>query len=338
MSHFQIPDGTRLFAEEDRNEKIAIHLGNEIELEHVSHTDALGRMAPIQLDKPGVVELRLVGRPSSDRPATLARQRFALKAVGEGVATLSARAEGLALSSPLKVVAGEFKNHEGMVKDLLADVGRSSTPLRLFQLQRLLNNVHDNIFSQFSDSNISKHRSPLACGRVAKAAGEALIGKAVSHSYEKDSSYHQTVWKVTRRDDVDYDPGVMRRARLAIAKYVKSGRPVVVGCAYEPRSSMLKEGHLQATRDGGHSVLIVGCNAAATAFLYVDPFPGGSNLKYSGGIAADSYPPKCFFLGVFKVDSLQELIGRGPLLRKHVDKDGPWAGDRYLEVISGPRL
>jgi hypothetical protein len=116
-----------------------------------------------------------------------------------------------------------------------------------------------------------------------------------------------------------------------------SGRPVLVGCAYEPQTSMLKEGHLQATLDGGHSVLIVGCNEAKTEFLYVDPFPGGSNMQYTGGIAADSYPPECFFLGVFKVNTWEEVLGRGPVLCKHHDADGPWGGDRYLEVISGPK-
>jgi hypothetical protein len=56
--------------------------------------------------------------------------------------------------------------------------------------------------------------------------------------------------------------------------------------------------------------LIVGCNEdeAATEFLYVDPYPGGSTMKYKGGIAADSNPSKCFFLGLFKV----ELLRRGP--------------------------
>ena len=64
----------------------------------------------------------------------------------------------------------------------------------------------------------------------------------------------------------------------------------------------------------------------------------GRAPKREGGIAADTYPPECHFLGMFKVDSLQELIGRGPLLRKHWDTHGPWAGERYLEVISGPKL
>ena len=46
----------------------------------------------------------------------------------------------------------------------------------------------------------------LACGRVAKRSGEVLIGKVISHSFEKDSSYHLPTSKVTSRNDVEYDP------------------------------------------------------------------------------------------------------------------------------------
>ena len=87
---------------------------------------------------------------------------------------------------------------------------------------------------------------------------------------------------------------------------------------------MLKDARPQATRDGGHTVLIVGCNEdeAATEFPYVDPYAGGSTMKYQGGIATDSYPSKCFFLGLFKV----ELPMCGPALRSHRDSDGEWSG------------
>ena len=138
---------------------------------------------------------------------------------------------------------------------------------------------------------------------------------------------------MTSRDDVKYDTDVMLRARQAIAAHVKRGNPVMVGCAIDPKNSMLKDGHLQATSDGGHTVLIVGCNEGATEFLYVDPYPGGSTMKYTGGIAADSYnPSKCYFLGLFKVDSQE----RGPVL-SYRDSDGEWSGLKYLEVISGPK-
>src|SRR5262245_28865275 len=97
MSQFQLPDGTRLFAEtwgdEERNEKIAIHLGVEIELEQSCLTDLSGNLADIQVDKPGIVQIRLLGRPSSDKPLTTSSRRFAIKAVSEGAVTLSGRGE-----------------------------------------------------------------------------------------------------------------------------------------------------------------------------------------------------------------------------------------------------
>jgi hypothetical protein len=335
VSQFQLPDGTRLWAEGYENEKIAIHLRNEIELEQWGPTDYEGKAADIQPDKQGAVEIRLIDRPSSNKPFSISKRRFAIKAVGEGAATISGKGEDKAISSPLKVLAGEFKNHQGMGKDLLADVGRSSKPYLLYELQRLLNSNTNNLFNQLNDANVAKMNTALACGRVAKASGEILIGKVTSHSFEKDSSYHQPMSKVSSRDDVEYDPKAMLRVRRAIAGHVKNGHPVLIGCAFDPKASMLKDGHLQATRDGGHTVLIVGCSDddLATEFLYVDPYPGGSTLKYKGGIAADSYS-KCFFLGLFKV----ELLKRGPVLRSYRESDGEWSGDKYLEVISGPKF
>ncbi len=338
MSQFQLLDGTRLWAEGFENEKIAIHLGKEIVLEQWGSTGADGKTADIQLDKQGAVEVRLIDRPSSDKPFTVSKRRFALKAVGEGATTISGKGEHKSVSSPLKVLTGEFKYHKGMVKDLLADVGRGSDPSLLYQLQRLLHSNTNNLFNQLNDANVAKMQSSLACGRVAKASGEVLIGKVISHSFEKDSSYHKPIRKLTSRDDIEYDPNVMFKARHTIAKHVKNGHPVMVGCATEPSSMMLKDGHLQATRMGGHTVLIVGCNSAATEFLYVDPYPGGSTLVYQGGVAADSYhPSKCFFLGLFKVDSWEDVVGRGPVL-SYKNNDGVWSGSKYLEVISGPKF
>src|SRR5947208_2366787 len=106
MSQFQLPDGTRLWAEGFDNEKIAIHLGKEIVLEQWGSTDAEGKTAAIQLDKKGAVEVRLIDRPSTDKPFTVSKRRFALKAVGEGATTISGKDEDKAVSSPLKVLTG----------------------------------------------------------------------------------------------------------------------------------------------------------------------------------------------------------------------------------------
>ena len=63
-----------------------------------------------------------------------------------------------------------------------------------------------------------------------------MIGKVISHSFEKNSSYHLPVRTVTSRDDVKYDPDVMHKARWAIAGHVKGRHPVLVGCAMNPQT------------------------------------------------------------------------------------------------------
>ena len=102
-----------------------------------------------------------------------------------------------------------------MAKDLLADVGRGSNASTLYQLMRLLHSNTDNLFNQLNDANVAKMQSSLACGRVAKASGETLIGKVISHSFEKDSSYHKPISKVTSRDDIKYDSGAMFKSEAS---------------------------------------------------------------------------------------------------------------------------
>jgi hypothetical protein len=51
VSQFQLPDGTRVWAEGYDNEKIAIRLRNEIELEQWGSTDWEGKTADIQVNK-----------------------------------------------------------------------------------------------------------------------------------------------------------------------------------------------------------------------------------------------------------------------------------------------
>ena len=141
MSQFQLLDGTRLWAEGFENEKIAIHRDKEIILEQWGSTDAEGKTADIQLDKQGAVEVRIIDRPSSDKPLTVSKRRIALKAVGEGATIISGKGEHKKVSSPLKVLTGEFKYHKGMVKDLLADVGRGSDASLLYQLQQIIRSL-----------------------------------------------------------------------------------------------------------------------------------------------------------------------------------------------------
>jgi hypothetical protein len=63
--------------------------------------------------------------------------------VGEGAATISGKGKDKPSAAHSKCWLGEFKNHQGMVKDILADVGRSSKP---YLLQRFLNSNINNLF------------------------------------------------------------------------------------------------------------------------------------------------------------------------------------------------
>jgi hypothetical protein len=93
-------------------------------------------------------------------------------------------------------------------------------------------------------------------------------------------------------------------------------------------------GFLQPDRGGGHFVLIVGCNVAADQFLYVDPWYGGSQLAYGGGIAGESYPGKCQMLGMFIIDN----GARGPVICQSPASEGSFnrMSNSFLEVIAGP--
>ena len=52
-----------------------------------------------------------------------------------------------------------------------------------------------------------------------------------------------------------------------------------------------------AYRAEGHTVLIVGARKTATwRFLYIDPWGGGSKMKYGGGIAGDKFQFECSHL------------------------------------------
>jgi hypothetical protein len=265
------------------------------------------------------------------------RQTFTLSAKSPGKAMLNGK-EPKANNDfvfPLLVVVGECTKHPGMAVDLLADkLGKSSDPYVLYQLQRLLNNNHHddtNLFDQHAPRYVKRYRTNLACGDVAKDSGKALFGD-VSLVY---SSYHKPTRRVNSRDDIHYEHATIDRARSAIKARLERGIPVRVGTAHGFSENMLKgTTALQPDTTGGHFCLIVGSNHAADLFLYVDPWWGGSVLKYEGGMQTlNPSIAKCEFLGLFE---LQKTTNRGPVLIQRADTEGTFKGTKRLEVIAGP--
>ena len=322
MSSFQLPDGTRLFVKGDSGvEKIAIHKKVKINLVQVE--DAAGGTLPtVKSSDPNVA-------PISGISAGRRSQSFTVEAKGDGGSTLTGTDKaGTSVVDPLKVVVGDFKYHDNMKLDLIAEAGRSSSGSKIFLVQRLLNNNKDdsNLFNQKSDKNKRDFKTHLACGSVCERSGKLLFGNVE----DKYFTYHVPLKDLSSRADIRYKEGTMNRAREIIKLRLKSGMAVRVGATYRPQKSMLLNGYLQPSHSGGHFLLIVGCNSDADTFLYIDPWPDGSTLMYKGGI--ESYPDKCSFLGLLTVDKL----ARGPILRSAKDNTGSFKGDDFLEIIAGP--
>lgn len=350
MAHFQLIDdpwlrknkpwlfakGARLFVKGDAGvEKIHIHVGQTISLELAGSS-------------PKVVSIHSSGDPKKIKVSKLdAQQRFTVKAESPDTSVLKGMdAVGNVATSELIVVAGDVVNHTNMKIDLLADILRGSDAVRIHAIHRMLNDNDDNIFNENWQVIIDK-RGKRACGTVAKDGGQALWGvDAEAHAWR---AYHipfpvpkppaKPFAKVTNREDVKFKEETVKRGSNAIAAWLNKGKPVLVGVLYGPSVARPflftnRYGQIERTGLSGHTVLIVGCDKAQENFLYIDPWHGGSQLIYEGGIASDKFTEKCS-LGIL---GLTRDPNRGPILRQTTLTEGTFntASGSFLEVINGP--
>lgn len=352
MAHFQLiddswlrknkpwlfPKGTRLFVKGDGGvEKIHVHVGQTINLELAGSS-------------PKAVSIHSSEDPKNPKIKVSkldAQQRLTVKAEGPGTTILTGLdASGGVATSPLIVVGGDVLNHTNMEIDLLANILRGSDAVRIHAIHRLLNDNDDNIFNENWQAIIDK-RGERACGTVAKDGGQALWGvDAEAHSWR---AYHipfpvpklprKPSAKVTDRKSVKFKEATVKRGTTAIAAWLNKGKPVLVGVLYGPSVARPflftnKYGQIERTGLSGHTVLIVGCDKPRENFLYIDPWHGGSQLIYEGGIASDKFTEKCS-LGIL---GLTRDPDRGPILRQTTLTEGSFrtVEGTFLEVISGP--
>jgi hypothetical protein len=334
--------GTRLFVKDSGgDEKIQVQVGKQIKL---ALAGPLPKAVSVQSTKALEVEVSMVN----------AQQQFTITARKAAKSILTGiDADGKAATSPLLVVAGEVENHNDpkMEIDLIADICRGTDAVRIHALHRFLNDNDDNMFNENLEA-IVKKRGPRACGTIAKDGGQALWEiDADAHAW---NTYHipfrvnlppppkkPFFAEVTDRNDVKFKKETVDRAKNAIAGWLlKKKKPVLVGVLYGPTAAhpMLRTNRFgQIERGGisGHTVMIVGCDEAHESFLYIDPWRGGSQLTYAGGIATDKFANKCS-LGVLSLNKTDPV--RGPMLRQTILTEGSFeTSDRsFLEVISGP--
>lgn len=326
-------------------EKIVLHSGVQLALTIAEVPNDEGKPTLI-VSKPGIItvsELKQSGR----------NWNFTVKATGIGKLFFFAMGSKGSLTNSVHVVAGIFEHHTDMTEDLIANVFRQGDGSKMRALMRMLHNNPGNYFNENSAYNIGKH-GDLACGTVSKVGGRDVFHPSTNYAYKDyykplphTMENGRKVWRITDRNQVKYDEKKLERGTKSIKARLKKGLPVVAGLAYIPGRSVDKFGYLQPTGSGGHSVLIVGSNADASKFLYIDVYgPDGSGdeslrgsiLKYEGGpTGLDAFPDVCEYLGIFELKS--EPLRGGKVLKQRPDTQAPhgmFDGDQFLEVVSGP--
>lgn len=352
MAHFELIDNpfltkkTWLFSKNTRlfvtgksgDEKIAIQKDIQIVLEQTGTIDPGGKELPVIFStNEGAVEIVKVTRYNKSQTITI-KGKGAGKAQLKGKDSLGNITDKL---DPLTVVSGDFKMHPDMEVDLIYDICRGSDPGKIHAMYRMLNSNEDNIFNENWESN-EKKWGLRACGTVSKVGGETIWGgTADSHSFK---TYHiplKANARVTDRSQVKYDTQTMARAKSAIAGWLhKKKQPVVVGVIYGPSPGAPfivanKYGQIERTGLNGHSVLVVGSDKSGSRLLYIDPWMGGSKLKYPGGIVDAPFEAECEDLGIF---SIIDDKGRGPRFQQAGKTEGTFRtiDGTNLEIISGP--
>lgn len=238
-------------------------------------------------------------------------------------------------------VAGNVKNHKGMDIDLVADLIGRGDPAKILAVQHLLLSSSNNIFDQNNAANEEQY-GHLACGKVVNGSGKSLFGSMSPIFYEHP--YHEPLSKVTNRSDVKYQADKMFKVRTSIKGYLAKGTPVRVGVLDAPIGMYVQNRKLVAYYRGGHTTLIVGCDNAASRFLYIDTWPGGSQLKYEGGIGGSLSDP-CKYMGLYvsQFDATRavgkDIDRKAPnLVRQDVNTEGSFgtAQNNFLEIVAGP--
>jgi len=330
------PAGYRLFANgTGGEEKIGIGLNQEIEL--AIRLEALEVFSLLESSNLSTVVPGIVGSPLA-KPV-----RIKLTAKSAGTAHVWAKDDsGKIIAGPITVVVGKFENHANMEVDLIAEVCQGSDSLKIHGLQRMLHNNDDNPFDQNGPSNKHAVFGNMACGIVAKFRGEEIFG--FMGKVEYDHPYHEPIYgEITERKQVKYKPAKIVSLQTHIGAMLRDHKPVRVGVLDSPIGMKPVNGRLIAYFAGGHSVLIVGANAANTQFLYIDPWAAGSKMQYTGGIAGNKFSETSEFIGLFDTEDdpdrrLKATDPNNNIIRQSITTEGTFnrAADNYLEVEAGP--
>lgn len=334
MANFRLNDETPV-------SKITIHLGNTVSLQQSG--GGIGN-SPIEISSTDAsVEIKNKSRSGSN-------QRFELYGKSPNVSpakiiatTQSPAADGsvktVEYSEPLSVRVGVIKNHPGMDVDLLAQLlGRSSDAKKNLMYQMILDPDYNGfggdayIYHPYYQQGLNLDGSPkqktkeLSCGDEMKDFAAKYMNGTPLEYFPVHKLRPDLKGQTVERSKIEYETPTLERAVNAIRNLLKQGKPVRVVTIDAPKFAYAENGAIQ----NQHFVMIVGYGG--DQFLYIDPWYGGSNLTYHGGIDGNYMTN---FMGVFIYEP-----GKG--IKQDVGICGGTFGgagraNHFLEVVSGPR-
>ena len=210
-------------------------------------------------------------------------------------------------------VRGAPKKNAGYDVDLLSDLAISGNGAQILTYTRILHGPSGkgNKLSQDPDKPV------LDCGDVAGSYGDKLFSKKTNTDY---FVYYQPP-KTNKRADLRFDPAQMRVKIARMKRLLDQGISVRVWVVDDDGFSIPV---IQSNASNTHFITLIGY--AASKFMIIDPWPGGSSLNYDGGM----YPAR-------KVNFLGELVFDPMDLDKGIHSPATVGGIMSYTVIAGPQ-
>lgn len=195
--------------------------------------------------------------------------------------------QGTAYTGKLEVwTGGAVQNHTGYEVDLLANAARFGDASRVHMYRKFLFDNQDNT-NPLSQRTTGK----LNCGEAARAAGPKLFGGKMDTTGSPTTGRWYLSGHGGKRANLRFDPSRMAASVGKIQASLRKGNPVRLWVAVHDEFADT------ITAAYGHYVTLIGLKG--NRFLLFDPWPGGSVLKYAGGVYGEGDSQ---FLGELEFD------------------------------------
>ncbi len=174
-------------------------------------------------------------------------------------------------------VCGQPQPCSGYDVDLLSNLAISGNGAQIKKYSDIIGGPGDktNPLSQDPDKPV------LDCGDVAGAYGKKLFGKDTSVAW-----YVYYLPPTTdKRADLRFPPQQMSAKINLIKTMLKQGTSVRV---WVVDSDGFSKPVIQSNANNTHFITLIGYSDAYSKFMYIDPWPGGSQMNYDGGMYASS--------------------------------------------------